>query len=142
MHMKGEPRTMQLSPTYENLLDDINAYLKDRVAYAEAKGIDRTRIIIDPGIGFGKTVAHNFQILRHLSVLTGLNLPILVGSSRKAFIRKTIGDPDISAQAPEVEIGTQATVAVAALHGAHMVRVHNVADTKSTLKIIDAIRNA
>ena len=142
MHMKGEPRTMQLSPVYENLLDDICSFLKDRVSFAEAGGVSRSRIIIDPGIGFGKTVAHNFQILKHLSVFAELGLPILVGSSRKAFIRKTIGVPDTSAQSPEVETGSQAAVATAALFGAHIVRVHNVANTKNTLKIIDTVKNA
>lgn len=142
MHMKGEPRTMQASPTYENLLEDIGTYLNARVSFAEAAGIDRSRIIIDPGIGFGKTVEHNLQILKHLSVFAELGLPILVGSSRKAFIRKTVGIPDVSALAPEVETGTQATVAAAVLNGAHMVRVHNVANTKYTVKLIDAIKNA
>lgn len=142
MHMKGDPRTMQLSPTYDDLLAEIVTYLKDRVAYAEAKGIDRSSIIIDPGIGFGKTAAHNFQIIKDLSVFAELKLPILVGSSRKAFIRKTVGGPDISAQAPEVETGSQAAISAAALYGAHIVRVHNVANTRATLKIIDAIRSA
>lgn len=141
MHMKGDPRTMQLSPTYDDLLAEITTYLKDRVAYAEAKGIDRSSIIIDPGIGFGKTAAHNFQIIKGLSVFKKLKLPILVGSSRKAFIRKTVGDPNISPQAPEVETGSQAAVSAAALYGAHIVRVHNVANTRTTLKIIDAIRS-
>ena len=142
MHMKGDPRTMQLSPTYDDLLAEIITHLKDRVAYAEAKGIDRSSIIIDPGIGFGKTAAHNFQIIKDLSVFAELKLPILVGSSRKAFIRKTVAGPDISPQAPEVETGSQAAVSASALYGAHIVRVHNVADTRTTLKIIDAIRNA
>jgi len=142
MHMKGDPRTMQLSPTYDDLPAEIITYLKDRVAYAEAKGIDRSSIIIDPGIGFGKTAAHNFQIIKGLSAFAELKLPILVGSSRKAFIRKTVGGPDISPQAPEVETGSQATVSAAALYGAHIVRVHNVADTRTTLKIIDGIRSA
>ena len=141
MHMKGDPRTMQLSPTYDDLLAEITTYLKDRVAYAEAKGIDRSSIIIDPGIGFGKTAAHNFQIIKDLSVFAELKLPILVGSSRKAFIRKTVGGPDISPQAPEVETGSLAAVSAAALYGAHIVRVHNVANTRTTLKIIDAIRS-
>jgi len=142
MHMKGDPRTMQLSPTYDDLLAEIITYLKDRVAYAEKKGIDRSSIIIDPGIGFGKTGTHNFQIIKDLSVFAELKLPILVGSSRKASIRKTVGGPDISPQAPEVETGSQAAVSAAALYGAHIVRVHNVANTRTTLKIIDAIRSA
>ncbi len=141
MHMKGDPKTMQVSPVYEDLIAEISLFLRDRVSYAESAGIDRARIIIDPGIGFGKTHEHNFRIIRYLSAFAQLGLPILVGSSRKAFIRKRVGGPDISAQAPQVETGTQATVAAAALYGAHLVRVHDVANTRNTLKIIDAIKN-
>ena len=142
MHMKGDPRTMQVSPVYDNLLGEIATFLKDRVAFAEEKGVDRSDIIIDPGIGFGKTDTHNFQIIKGLSAFAELKLPILVGSSRKASIRKTVGGPDISPQAKAVETGSQAAVSAAALYGAHIVRVHNVAETRTTLKIIDAIRNA
>ncbi len=141
MHMKGTPKIMQLSPTYENLLAEIKSFLEERIDFARKKGIPRSRIIIDPGIGFGKTFEHNFQLINHLHHLESLELPILVGPSRKAFIRKTLSGEDISPEAPEVETGTQAAVAAAVLRGAHIVRVHDVANTRATLKIIDAIKN-
>ena len=115
------------------------------IAVAEAAGIPRTRIIADPGIGFGKTFRHNLQLLHHLQALQALNCPILVGASRKAFIRhllKPPGEKDIRADLPIVATGIQATVAASALQGAHIVRVHEVAETRATLKIIDAIRTA
>ena len=142
MHMKGTPKTMQESPTYEDLFHDIASFLAERAEFAQEKGIPKSKIIVDPGIGFGKTFEHNFKILKHLRRFESVDLPLLVGSSRKAFIRKTLSDDDISAQSAEVETGTQATVAVAALNGAHIVRVHDVANTRTTLKIIDAIKNA
>ncbi|MBW1697779.1 MAG: dihydropteroate synthase [Deltaproteobacteria bacterium] len=142
MHMKGTPKTMQISPVYKNLIEEIKSFLEERVLFATSKGIPRSRIIIDPGIGFGKTFDHNFQLIKHLRAFESLNLPILVGPSRKAFIRKTICKDDLSPEAPQVESGTQAAVAAAVLAGAHMVRVHDVANTRITLKIIDAIKNA
>lgn len=141
MHMKGTPKTMQISPVYDDLMGEITAFLADRIQYAEEKGISRQKIIIDPGIGFGKTVEHNLQIIKHLHLLEPLGVPILMGSSRKAFIRKLLGEEEIHPRAAAVETGTQATVAAEALGGAHIVRVHDVAGTYSTLKIIDAIRN-
>lgn len=142
MHMKGTPKTMQVSPTYDNLLEDIASFLEERVEFAQNRGIERSKIIIDPGIGFGKTFEHNFKILNNLKYFDCLKLPILVGSSRKAFIRHTLNGNDISAQSAEVETGTQATVSAAVLNGAHMVRVHEVAGTCTTLKIIDAVKSA
>ena len=118
---------------------------KRQVQKAVQAGIDAGRIIVDPGIGFGKTFAHNLQLLHHLKALQALDCPVLVGSSRKAFIRhllKPPGEKDIRADLPIVATGTQATVAASALQGAHIVRVHEVADTRATLKIVDAIRNA
>jgi len=141
MHMKGTPKTMQLSPVYDDLMGEITAFLENRIQYAVEKGISRQKIIIDPGIGFGKTVEHNLQIIKQLHLLEPLGVPILIGSSRKAFIRKLLGEEEIHPRAAELEIGTQATVSAAALGGAHIVRVHDVAGTNSTLKIIDAIRN-
>ena len=142
MHMKGNPKTMQVSPTYDDLLADINTYFEERIAFALEKGISRSKILIDPGIGFGKTVAHNFQLIKQLQAFEPLDLPILVGPSRKAFIRKTLGDIDMSPESPAVETGSQAAVASAVLQGAHIVRVHDVANTCVTLKIVDAIKYA
>ena len=145
MHMKGRPRTMQIDPVYDDLLGEVKAFLKTAIERARQAGIASDKIIIDPGIGFGKTVAHNLQIIRRLSVFEELDVPILIGTSRKAFIRKILSGAtatELSADRPEVETGTQATIAMAVNNGAHIVRVHNVANTKAMVTMLDAIRNA
>ena len=144
MHMLGKPKSMQALPRYDNLIDEILSFLEDAVKRAENRGVARARIIVDPGIGFGKTVAHNLLLLKHLQAFTRLDLPILIGTSRKAFIRnilKDTNDQDIRPDQPIVEIGTQATVAAAIMNGAHIVRVHDVANTIATVKILDALIN-
>ena len=144
MHMLGEPNSMQVLPRYENLVEEILAFLDDAVERAENQGVSRANIIVDPGIGFGKTVAHNLLLIKHLQTFTRLDLPILIGTSRKAFIRKILKDTheqDIRPDLPIVENGTQATVAAAILNGAHIVRVHDVANTMATVKIVDALMN-
>ena len=144
MHMLGTPKTMQTDPVYDDLIKEIKEFLKSAVDYAESRGISKSKIIIDPGIGFGKTIDHNLLLIKHLHEFKTLDVPILIGSSRKAFIRNILKDKtvkDINPYLAEVEIGTQASVAAAVLNGAHMVRVHNVANTRITLKIIDAINN-
>jgi dihydropteroate synthase len=146
MHMLGSPKTMQDSPTYDNLIADISDFLKDAIARAQKQGISRSKLIVDPGIGFGKTVSHNLFLIRHLQSFASLGVPILIGPSRKAFIRKLLKDdhsddippPDL----PIVETGTQAAVAAAVLCGAHIVRVHDVANTRATIRILDAIKAA
>lgn len=143
MHMKGTPGDMQVSPTYDDLFGEIYAFLEQAVATAQEKGIQRSHIIIDPGIGFGKTLRHNLLILKYLTRFKTMDLPILIGSSRKAFVRKLLKPDhvtDIDPQLPMVETGTQATLAIAALNGADILRVHNVADTHATLKIVAAIQ--
>jgi dihydropteroate synthase len=145
MHMLGEPRTMQVAPHYSDLVADIGAFLKGAAAGAERQGIPRSRLIVDPGIGFGKTLEHNLQLIRHLSEFAGLDLPLLVGPSRKSFIRRLVkpaGEKDILPNLPEVETGTQAAVAAAVFNGAHIVRVHDVANTVATVKVVDAILNS
>jgi len=145
MHMLGTPKTMQTDPEYDDVVAAVCTFLRRAVDKAVQAGIGASRIIVDPGIGFGKTFAHNLQLLHNLKALQALNCPILVGASRKAFIRhllKPPGEKDIRADLPIVATGTQAAVAASALQGAHIVRVHEVADTRATLKIIDAIRNA
>jgi dihydropteroate synthase len=144
MHMLGDPKSMQVLPRYENLLKEIPAFLENAVEKAEAQGVSRTKIIVDPGIGFGKTVSHNLLLIKHLRTFTRLDLPILIGTSRKAFIRKILKDAhaqDIRPDLPIVEYGTQATVAAAILNGAHIVRVHDVSTTIATVKILDALMN-
>jgi dihydropteroate synthase len=142
MHMRGEPRTMQVAPHYNELVADIREFLEGAAAGAERQGIPRTRLVVDPGIGFGKTLEHNLQLIRRLPEFAGLDLPILVGPSRKAFIRRLVkpdGEKDISPTLPVVETGTQAAVAAAVLNGAHIVRVHDVGNTLATVKVVDAI---
>lgn len=145
MHMLGNPKTMQVSPSYSNLIPEILAFLKTAIERALTQGISKSKLIVDPGIGFGKTVIHNLLLIKHLRFFTSLQVPILVGPSRKAFIRKLLTDAhcdDIPPDLPMVETGTQAAVAAAILSGAHIVRVHDVANTVATVRILDAIKNA
>ncbi|RPJ13531.1 MAG: dihydropteroate synthase, partial [Desulfobacteraceae bacterium] len=145
MHMKGTPKNMQISPVYDDLFRDIGGFLLDAVNRAVERGIERSKIIVDPGIGFGKTIEHNLLLIKHIDRFIDLDVPFLIGPSRKAFIRKILknkaGD-EPKPNDPAVETGTQAAVAAAVLAGAHIVRVHDVANTVSTLKIIDAMRKA
>jgi dihydropteroate synthase len=145
MHMLGEPKSMQVAPRYDNLIEDICRFLEDAVARAVKLGVSRSKIIVDPGIGFGKTVTHNLLLLKHVHAFASLDLPVLIGASRKAFIRKILKqaqEEDIRPDLPIVETGTQAAVAAAVLSGAHIVRVHDVANTVATVKILDALRMA
>ena len=144
MHMLGTPKTMQQAPSYEDLFGEIGVFLKAAVDRAVDAGVPRSQVVVDPGIGFGKTVSHNLLLLRHVGAFSELDAPILVGPSRKAFIRKLLKPADvgdISPDLPQVATGTQAAAAAAALAGAHIVRVHDVAETAATLRIVDAIRN-
>ena len=145
MHMKGTPKTMQVDPVYSDLIDEIKAFLSDARDQAIAAGVDRSAVVLDPGIGFGKTIAHNLKILQKLHSLHELGAPLLVGPSRKMFIRNLLKDPsqeDLDPLSVEVARGTQATVAAAALQGAQIIRVHDVARTRATITLIDAIRSA
>jgi dihydropteroate synthase len=144
MHMRGEPRTMQVSPSYEDLVSEIRDFLEDAAATAERQGVPRSRLIADPGIGFGKTPQHNLQLIKYLPEFASLDMPLLLGPSRKAFVRKLVkpdGEKDIAPDQPAVETGTQAAVAAAVVNGAHLVRVHDVASTVATVKVVDAILN-
>ncbi len=145
MHMLGSPKTMQLAPSYDDLIGDISVFLKAAIVRAQQQGISKSNVIIDPGIGFGKTVSHNLLLLSRLQSFTALDVPILVGPSRKSFIRKLLKDEhsdDIPPDTPIVETGTQAAVAAAVLGGAHIVRVHDVAKTRATVRILDAMKAA
>jgi len=142
MHMLGEPKSMQVAPSYANLIEDIRSFLANAVERAENLGVPRSKIFVDPGIGFGKTVAHNLLLIKHVQAFASLDAPILIGTSRKAFIRKIlkkVHEEDIRPDLPIVETGTQAAVAAAVLNGAHIVRVHDVANTLATVKILDAM---
>jgi dihydropteroate synthase len=145
MHMLGTPKTMQVKPEYKDVIGEIKAFLGERIEHALENGIPRSSIIIDPGIGFGKTMGHNLEIIKHLGAFEALETPILMGPSRKAFIRHIVKDgqeQDLSPERPEVEVGTQAVVTAAILNGAHIIRVHNVGNTRNTAALADAIRMA
>ena len=142
MHMLGTPKTMQRSPSYADLIGEIRGFLEDAMTEAVAQGISKSKLIVDPGIGFGKTIAHNLQLIRRLNDFASLDAPIMTGPSRKAFIRSLLKDPDgddLTPDLPQVETGTQAAVAASIISGAHLVRVHRVAETRATVKIIDAV---
>jgi dihydropteroate synthase len=135
MHMKGTPADMQVHPTYDDVASEIISFLKQAMDQAVRNGVQRDRIIVDPGVGFGKTFDHNLEILRELGRFRCLDAPILVGSSRKAFIGQILDK-----KVEERDTGTMATVAAAVMNGAHIVRVHNVKQAVETVKVIDAIR--
>jgi dihydropteroate synthase len=134
MHMQGEPKTMQANPVYTDVITDIKTFFKERIAKAKTTGIEN--IILDPGIGFGKTLEHNLGILARLEELCELGYPILVGPSRKSFIGQLTDLP-----VNEREEGTIASVVVAAMHGAGIVRVHNVRGCRRALQVADAIKS-
>ena len=135
MHMKGTPKTMQQNPTYQDMLGEITAFFREQITKARKEGIQH--IIIDPGIGFGKTVEHNLQILKHLGLFKTLGCPVLVGPSRKSFIGVITGE-----SVKERLDGTLAAVTVAIMNGANIVRVHDVKECKRAIQIVDAIRGA
>lgn len=134
MHMQGTPRTMQKAPRYNDVVSDVCLWLKERVENAEAQGISTERIIIDPGIGFGKTTKHNLEILKRLLEFQALKKPLLVGTSRKSFIGNLLGVPITD----RVE-GTAATVCWAIAHGADIVRVHDVKANVRAVQMTDAL---
>jgi dihydropteroate synthase len=136
MHMQGEPRTMQAAPHYINAPAEIEAYLASRITACRAAGIGPERLAIDPGIGFGKTVEHNLEILASLGRLRRLGVAILVGASRKEFIGKLSGGAGAEDRLP----GSLAAALAAVSRGAHIVRVHDVAATKQALAVWQAIQ--
>jgi dihydropteroate synthase len=137
MHMQGSPRTMQENPRYGDVVDDVRAFLEERLAFAVAEGIPEGRIWLDPGIGFGKTVKHNLELLRRLRELTDLGRPLVVGVSRKSFIGEITGRP-----VDERLGGTIAACVLAYRDGAEMLRVHDVAEVREALTVAEAILGA
>jgi dihydropteroate synthase len=135
MHMKGTPENMQKNPVYGDLISEIRNFLKGAVQRAVKAGISEDLTLVDPGIGFGKTFDHNLQIIQNLTSFASLGRPILIGTSNKAFIGEILGK-----EAHERLTGSMATVAVAAMNGAHIVRVHHVKEAVETVKIVDAIK--
>ena len=136
MHMRGTPQTMQKDVHYNDLIKEIRDFLGDRISYAVDSGIARDKIVIDPGIGFGKSVERdNFTILNHLASFAELERPILIGPSRKAFIRQIAGESIV-----DRDWGTAAAIAIAVYNGAHFVRVHDVAHMKIAVRIAEETR--
>ncbi|RDX35849.1 dihydropteroate synthase [Kangiella sp. HD9-110m-PIT-SAG07] len=132
MHMKGLPRTMQNKPHYDDVVSEVQAMLSNRIAECEANGIERNRIIVDPGFGFGKNLEHNAQLMRQLTELHSLDCPILVGVSRKTMIGQII-DQEI----PERMVASVVAATYAALKGAKILRVHDVKETVQAMKVIN-----
>ncbi len=138
MHMQGTPATMQKNPTYGNVVSEVKEFLQNRIRFAQAEGIEMDQIIVDPGIGFGKTLEHNLLLLRNIEVFHSLGVPLLVGPSRKAFIGKILHEEN-----PENRVfGTAATVAWCLLHGVQILRVHDVKEIRQVREILLAIRGA
>lgn len=147
MHMLGTPKTMQVEPRYDDLIGEVHGFFETAVKTARDAGILHSRIILDPGVGFGKTVSHNLELIKNLHRFSDLDAPLLVGASRKAFIRKILArenflETEEDTAHESVETGTQAAVSAAILNGAHIVRVHDVAMARTTAAITDAVKNA
>ncbi len=134
MHMQGDPRTMQDDPVYDDVVDDVKAFLAERLAVAVDAGVDEERVWLDPGIGFGKTLEHNLELLRRLGELLELGRPLVVGTSRKSFLGKIDG----SAVNDRIG-GTLSSSVLAAAEGAEVLRVHDVAEVAQAIKVASAI---
>ncbi|HDT3624315.1 TPA: dihydropteroate synthase [Morganella morganii subsp. morganii] len=137
MHMQGEPRTMQQAPHYQNVVREVYTYLEAQVAHCVAAGIEKNHIILDPGFGFGKTLAHNYQLLDKLDLFHNLGLPVLAGMSRKSMIGQLMDIP------PDERVaGSVACAVIAAMKGAQIIRVHDVKETVQAMKVVEATRLA
>jgi dihydropteroate synthase len=134
MHMLGEPRTMQENPRYDDVVSDVKAFLEERLAFAVGEGIEEDRVWLDPGIGFGKTVEHNLELLRRLDEIVAIGRPVVVGTSRKSFLGKLAGGRGEGERLP----GTIATNVLALERGATVFRVHDVAQNADALAVAAA----
>jgi dihydropteroate synthase len=136
MHMQGEPRTMQRNPTYRDVASEVTAFLESRLAYAVAEGVAEDHVALDPGIGFGKTVEQNFELVRRLDVLLALGRPVVIGFSRKSSLGRLLGDPDATTGSVAASVGA----AVAAFgRGAAIFRVHDVREHVEALTVAGAV---
>jgi dihydropteroate synthase len=136
MHMQGEPRTMQASPTYDDVVAEVTAFLEERLAFAVAAGVPEERICLDPGIGFGKAVEHNVELIRRLDVIASLGRPVLVGISRKSSVGRLLGDPS----ATTGPLSASLALAVAAYErGATIIRAHDVREHVEALRVASAV---
>src|SRR5581483_6809874 len=136
MHMQGEPRTMQVDPRYDDVAGEVAEFLEERLSFAVQAGIAEERICLDPGIGFGKTVEHNVELVRRLDVLLALGRPVVIGYSRKRSLGRLLGDPEATTGSAAASIGA----AVAAYErGATILRVHDVRETVEALTVAGAM---
>jgi dihydropteroate synthase len=135
MHMQGEPRTMQASPRYDDVVSEVAAFLEERLAFAVGEGIAEERVCLDPGIGFGKTVAHNVELVKRLDELVSLGRPVLIGLSRKSSLGRLLGDPEATVSTAAASIGA---AVVALERGATIFRVHDVREHVEALAVAAA----
>jgi dihydropteroate synthase len=138
MHMLGDPKTMQSNPAYEDCVKEIADFFDERIAFALSAGIERSKLILDPGIGFGKRPVDNLAILARLAELARFEIPLLVGASRKSFI----GVVDLQATSNQRLGGSVAAAVIAVMNGANMVRVHDVRETVQAMNVLNAVRKA
>ena len=134
MHMQGVPENMQLNPLYVNIINDLITFFKSKISIAKEAGVSNNMIILDPGIGFGKRVDDNFEIIRELKQICNMGYPVLLGTSRKSFIGDTLGLPIND----RLE-GTLASVAIGVLNGAKILRVHDIIEVRRTVTIVERI---
>lgn len=137
MHMKGEPRTMQQAPVYQNIVSEVDAYFVEQLARCEAAGIKKENLLLDPGFGFGKNLSHNYELLAHLSDFHHFERPLLVGMSRKSMIGQLLN------VGPGQRLtGSLACAVIAAMQGAHIIRVHDVKETVEAMRVVETTQRA
>ena len=137
MHMQGEPKTMQQAPHYQNILREVDEFFVQQIARCEGAGIPKSQLLLDPGFGFGKNLSHNYQLLAHLSDYHHFGLPLLVGMSRKSMIGQLLN------VGPTQRLtGSIACAVIAAMQGAHILRVHDVKETVEAMRVVEATRSA
>jgi len=137
MHMLGEPRTMQQDPRYDDVVSEVRAFLEERLAFAVGEGVPEERVWLDPGIGFGKTLEHNLELIRRLDEIVAIGRPVVIGTSRKSFLGKLTGRSERDRVA-----GTIATNVMALERGASVFRVHDVAEAFDFLRVQAALKDA
>ncbi len=135
MHMKGTPQTMQIDPTYDDVLREVKDFLEERVSFAEKNGIEKDKIILDPGIGFGKRFEDNLRIIKYVDYFKSLRRPLMLGPSRKSFLGQIV-----KKEAAERDPATMAVVAYAALKGVDLIRVHNVSMARDVILVMEALK--
>lgn len=135
MHMKGQPRTMQANPSYDDLMVEVGEFLQERMQACQAAGIDKAQLILDPGFGFGKTLEHNYHMLAHLEQFHRFGLPLLAGMSRKSMLFKLLDKAPAECMAASVSCAT-----IAAMKGAQIIRVHDYEQTLDAMKVVEMVK--